>query len=84
MIFDPDHVEDVLKVDAVDGDVMTGDDPYDMFRYGLMTRPTLSEAPKPSPQWGTKEYADMQVVKMEKEAQEYFERLEQAEKGYGY
>ena len=43
MQHDPDNIEDVLKVDATDGDVMTGDDPYDMVRYGLMSRPLLAE-----------------------------------------
>lgn len=42
MIHDPDRVEDVLKVDAADGDPMSGDDAYDMIRYGLMSRPYLS------------------------------------------
>ena len=40
---DPDRVEDVLKVDASYGDPMTGDDAYDMARYGLMSRPILAE-----------------------------------------
>jgi len=46
MTHNPDNVEDVLKVDAVDGDPMTGDDPYDCFRYGIMSRPTISNIPK--------------------------------------
>jgi phage terminase large subunit len=56
MIHDPDHVEDVLKVDATEGDPNSGDDDYDMGRYGLMTRPTISEPvpvkhPIGSPGW---------------------------------
>lgn len=43
MIHDPDRVEDVLKVDATDGDPSSGDDAYDMIRYGLMSRPYLSQ-----------------------------------------
>lgn len=43
MIHDPDRVEDVLKVDATDGDPMSGDDAYDMIRYGLMSRPALTD-----------------------------------------
>lgn len=43
MIHDPDRVEDVLKVDATEGNVDTGDDAYDMIRYGLMSRPILSD-----------------------------------------
>lgn len=56
MIHDPDRVEDVLKVDASDGDPMSGDDPYDMVRYGLMSRPSITDRIKPihpvgSPGW---------------------------------
>lgn len=43
MIHDPDRVEDVLKVDATEGDPLSGDDAYDMIRYGMMSRPTLSD-----------------------------------------
>jgi phage terminase large subunit len=43
MIHDPNNIEDVLKVDATEGDIMTGDDPYDMIRMGLMSRPAISE-----------------------------------------
>jgi phage terminase large subunit len=39
----PDRVEDVLKVDAYDGDPMTGDDAYDMIRMGLMSRPIITD-----------------------------------------
>lgn len=46
MEHDPDDLEDVLKVDATEGDPMTGDDAYDETRYFLMSRPPLSdEAP---------------------------------------
>lgn len=43
MIHDPDRVEDVLKVDATEGDPTTGDDAYDMIRYGLMSRPSITD-----------------------------------------
>lgn len=43
MIHDPDRVEDVLKVDASEGDPMSGDDSYDMIRYGLMSRPSITD-----------------------------------------
>ncbi len=43
MIHDPDRLEDVLKVDATEGDPMTGDDPYDMIRYGMMSRPAITD-----------------------------------------
>lgn len=59
MIFDPDRPEDVLKVDATDGDIMTGDDTYDMIRYGLMSRPAITDPIIPklvhgSPAWHAK------------------------------
>lgn len=44
MIHDPDRLEDVLKVDALDGDVNSGDDAYDMCRYGMMSRPAITDA----------------------------------------
>lgn len=44
MIHDPDRPEDVLKVDASEGDPMSGDDAYDMIRYGLMSRPAITDA----------------------------------------
>ena len=47
MTHDPNDVEDVLKVDSTDGDVMEGDDPYDSFRYGLMSRPIKTPGAKP-------------------------------------
>lgn len=43
MIHNPDRVEDVLKIDSVEGDPLSGDDPYDMVRYGLMSRPYSSQ-----------------------------------------
>lgn len=56
MIHDPDHVEDVLKVDATEGDPFSGDDAYDMCRYGLMSRPAITDKltkkiPIDSPEW---------------------------------
>lgn len=47
MVHDPDRVEDVLKMDATEGDPTSGDDAYDMIRYGLMSRPYLSQALAP-------------------------------------
>lgn len=57
MQHDPDRVEDVLKVDYTDGDPQSGDDAYDMIRYGLMSRPALAEIqqekfPPGSEKWG--------------------------------
>lgn len=47
MVHDPDRVEDVLKVNATEGDPLSGDDAYDMIRYGLMSRPYISNALPP-------------------------------------
>lgn len=47
MTHDDKKPEDVMKVDAEDGDPYTGDDPYDALRHGLMDRPRLSYDPKP-------------------------------------
>ena len=46
MEYDTDHPEDVLKIDATDGDPRTGDDAYDMIRYGMMSRPQITDRPK--------------------------------------
>ena len=43
MIHDPDKAEDVLKINATEGDPFSGDDCYDMVRYGLMSRPYITE-----------------------------------------
>jgi hypothetical protein len=43
-ITDPKRPEDVLKQDA-NQDGQGGDDPYDMVRYGLASRPLLPDAP---------------------------------------
>ena len=56
MQHDPDHLEDVLKVDATEGDPLTGDDAYDMIRYAMMSRPMLSDEPKNRHKPGTPEY----------------------------
>lgn len=74
MIHDPDRVEDVLKVDAADGDPMSGDDPYDMVRYGLMSRPAITD-PVParhaigSPAW----YNQQADISWEKEREKLIE-----------
>lgn len=67
MQFDPDRPEDVLKVDATDGDPMTGDDPYDMSRYGLMSRPLEAIAPKVVHKPGTESWARAQTQRLEEE-----------------
>lgn len=72
MIHDPDRVEDVLKVDATEGDPLSGDDAYDMVRYGLMSRPTITDKIIPklvvgSPEWHIK----MNENLFEKEQEKY-------------
>lgn len=61
MIHDPDRVEDVLKVNATEGDPLSGDDAYDMVRYGLMSRPFITEALPQKFIPGSKEYSDHQA-----------------------
>jgi len=78
MQHDPDHVEDVLKVDASDGDPMGGDDPYDMVRYGLMSRPYIPDVPKVVHPWGSPEWAKEEVVRMEKDTEEWVRREREA------
>lgn len=82
MIHDPDRPEDVLKVDAIEGDLNTGDDAYDMVRYGLMSRPMLSDALKTNFKYGSPEWAASEVKRMEKQAEEHFLRLEEEENGF--
>lgn len=67
MQVDPDRPEDVLKQDATDGDPLTGDDSYDMVRYGLMSRPWASEPVKKVLKPGTREYLDYQALKLEED-----------------
>lgn len=71
---DPDRVEDVLKQDANDGDVYSGDDPYDMVRYGLMTRPQLSIHPPPRHKHGSIEWAKHTQKQMEDNLQLQIDR----------
>ena len=47
-VHDPDKIEDVLKVDAENGDPETGDDGYDCVRMWCMSRPLVSK-PLPKP-----------------------------------
>lgn len=70
MQHDPDRMEDVLKVDSVDGDVMNGDDPYDMCRYGIMSRPPITQKLPLNLKAGTKEYMDFEAKRMEQNIDE--------------
>lgn len=93
MIHDPDRVEDVLKVDASEGDPMSGDDAYDMIRYGLMSRPTISDKLQPnyaigSPGWYKKQAEDIwerereNIEKLEGESGNWPEEPSFENKGY--
>jgi phage terminase large subunit len=70
MQHDPDRVEDVLKVDAADGDPNSGDDAYDMVRYGLMSRPMITEKPKERLVVGSSRWAKAQTDRMEESINE--------------
>ena len=60
MVHDPDRIEDVLKQDATEGDPNSGDDAYDMIRYGLMSRPSITDKIVPRMVIGTKAWHDDQ------------------------
>lgn len=81
MEHDPTRVEDVLKVDAVDGDPMTGDDAYDMVRYALMSRPMLSDPERCTAKPGTPEYLQNQAVQLERSIDRQAEKQKQEEQG---
>lgn len=83
MVHDPNNVEDVLKVDSVNGDASTGDDPYDAVRYGLMSRPSLNPPTIPKPIVGTQEWRDRQAEEIERDIEERYER-ELAERQNSY
>ena len=82
MQHDPNRIEDVLKEDAVEGNPETGDDAYDMIRMGLMSRPVLTDRLPVVHKWGTPEFHEYEVKRMEEEAVKHFEALEDAEKGF--
>lgn len=80
MIHDPDRVEDVLKVDASEGDPLSGDDAFDMVRYGLMSRPAITDPILPkiirgTPAWHAKQNEDLfgQALEHFKKQQEEIE-----------
>jgi hypothetical protein len=83
MEHDPDHVEDVLKVDATDGDPLSGDDAYDMIRYGLMSRPPISPPVKVSFKFGTKEHSDHFAMKLEENLVDKLKKEKENKDGQG-
>jgi len=76
MIHDPDKAEDVLKINAVEGDPLSGDDAYDMVRYGLMSRPAITDRlaakhPMGSPGWYKEQATDIWEKERENLEREY-------------
>jgi hypothetical protein len=47
LVHDPNNGEDVLKLNGTESDPFGGDDPYDMVRYGLMSRPRAPKVEQP-------------------------------------
>jgi len=76
MINDPDRIEDVLKVDAEEGDPFTGDDAYDETRYSLMSRPILTDKLEKHEEPGTKEWADKEEKRILEQQEKEFNKKE--------
>lgn len=81
MIHDPDRVEDVLKVDANEGDHTTGDDAYDMVRYGLMSRPSITDPIKIVHPVGSIGWHKQQNENLFEKALEHFQAQKEQEEG---
>lgn len=78
MIHDPDRPEDVLKIDATEGDPLSGDDAYDMCRYGLMSRPTITDPVVVKPALGSPGWYEAQNEKAwEHERQKLIDQMEE-------
>lgn len=81
MEHDPDRLEDVLKVDASEGDPMTGDDPYDMVRMALMSRPPLTDRPPPRHKRGSDAWSKQQAKEMEEALVRQYQEAKEIESG---
>lgn len=81
MEHDVNRAEDVLKVDAVEGDPMTGDDAYDLVRYGLMSRPSITTAPKFRHKYGTPGWAEEEAKRMEEHVLDEYTKQQEIEEG---
>lgn len=81
MIHDPDRVEDVLKVDATEGDPLSGDDAYDETRYGLMSRPAITDPIKPVIAIGSPAWHQKQNENLFEQAMEHFKQKNDGEWG---
>jgi len=84
MIVDPDRPEDVLKVDATEGDPMTGDDPYDILRYGMMSRPRISDPLPKNYVPGTKEHSDHMAAQLFENTVSKLEKDKKQQDGEGF
>jgi phage terminase large subunit len=84
MQHDPDRVEDVLKVDATEGNIDTGDDDYDMVRYALMSRPLLTAQLPKKIQPRSEEWMKLQVKLMDEglERQIQKQKAEESEQDF--
>lgn len=80
MQHDPDHVEDVLKVDATEGDALTGDDAYDMVRYAMMSRPRITERLNKKLRAGTPEMVEHTRKLMDDQLQREIDKQQAEEK----
>jgi len=77
MIHDPDRVEDVLKVDATEGDPLSGDDAYDETRYALMSRPTITDPIIPRIARGSAEWHKKMNENLFDQALDHFKKEQQ-------
>ena len=82
MIHDPDHMEDVLKVDSEGGDPSTGDDAYDETRYALMSRPSITDAPKPVIAMGSPAWHKKMNENLFDQALEHFKKQQEEQSGW--
>ncbi len=81
MIHNPDDVEDVLKVDATEGDPLSGDDAYDETRYGLMSRPTITDPIVPQIVRGSVAWHKKMSENLFDQAIEHFEKQKREHDG---
>lgn len=84
MEHDPKHLEDVLKVDAKEGDPLTGDDAYDMIRYAMMSRPLLADEPKNRHKYGSEEWSKQFEKELFDHNIERLEREKENKDGQGF
>lgn len=84
MQHDPNRIEDVLKQDATDGDPYSGDDAYDMVRYGLMSRPAVTDALPKRIIPGTVAYANHIKADLDQKLQDQIDRQTAEENNEDY